>query len=59
MSETSVAARRVRSGVSHVLLIIVAIVFLGPLVYAVSTSLKPADEVFTPTPHLFLSLIHI
>ena len=57
MSETSVAARRVRSGVSHVLLIIVAIVFLGPLVYAVSTSLKPADEVFTPTPHLFGSEI--
>lgn len=57
MSETSVAARRVRSSVSHVLLIIVAIVFLGPLVYAVSTSLKPADEVFTPTPHLFGSEI--
>lgn len=57
MSETSVVARRVRSSVSHVLLIIVAIVFLGPLVYAVSTSLKPADEVFTPTPHLFGSEI--
>jgi len=57
MSETSVVARRVRSGVSHVLLIIVAIAFLGPLVYAVSTSLKPADEVFTPTPHLFGSEI--
>jgi multiple sugar transport system permease protein len=42
-----------RSGVSHTLLIIVAVVFLGPLVYAVATSLKPADEVFTATPHLF------
>jgi multiple sugar transport system permease protein len=54
-SET--VGRRVRSGVSHTLLIIVAIAFLGPLVYAVSTSLKPADEVFTPTPELFGSEI--
>jgi multiple sugar transport system permease protein len=52
-----VTRRRIRSSVSHVLLIIVAIVFLGPLVYAVSTSLKPADEVFTDTPHLFGSQI--
>ncbi|WP_350273908.1 carbohydrate ABC transporter permease [Kribbella sp. HUAS MG21] len=57
MSEPSVAARRVRSGVSHALLILVALLFLGPLVYAVSTSLKPADEVFTPTPELFGSEI--
>ena len=56
-SETNSAVRKVRSGVSHTLLVIVAIVFLGPLVYAVSTSLKPADEVFTPTPHLFGSEI--
>jgi multiple sugar transport system permease protein len=57
-SETAnVTGRRVRSSVSHLLLIIVAILFLGPLVYAVSTSLKPADEVFTPTPHLFGSEI--
>jgi multiple sugar transport system permease protein len=56
-SETNSAARKVRSGVSHTLLVIVAIAFLGPLVYAVSTSLKPADEVFTPTPHLFGSEI--
>ncbi|MEV0801756.1 carbohydrate ABC transporter permease [Kribbella sp. NPDC050281] len=54
-SET--VGRRVRSGVSHTLLIIVAIAFLTPLVYAVSTSLKPADEVFTPTPELFGSEI--
>ncbi|RZT19826.1 carbohydrate ABC transporter membrane protein 2 (CUT1 family) [Kribbella sp. VKM Ac-2569] len=56
-SETNSAARKVRSGVSHTLLVLVAIAFLGPLVYAVSTSLKPADEVFTPTPHLFGSEI--
>ena len=49
-SDTSSAVRKVRSGVSHILLIIVAIAFLVPLLYAVSTSLKPADEVFTPTP---------
>jgi multiple sugar transport system permease protein len=56
-SEAVTAHRRrnalLRSGVSHALLIIVAVVFLGPLVYAVATSLKPADEVFTATPHLF------
>lgn len=59
MSEASagVTGRRIRSGVSHILLVLVAIAFLGPLVYAVSTSLKPADEVFTPTPHLFGSEI--
>ncbi|TCC10087.1 carbohydrate ABC transporter permease [Kribbella soli] len=56
-SETNSAARKVRSGVSHTLLVLVAIAFLGPLVYAVSTSLKPADEVFTATPHLFGSEI--
>jgi multiple sugar transport system permease protein len=56
-SEAVIAHRRrnalLRSGFSHTLLIIVAVVFLGPLVYAVATSLKPADEVFTATPHLF------
>ncbi|MEU4194728.1 carbohydrate ABC transporter permease [Kribbella sp. NPDC026611] len=56
-SDTNSAARKVRSGVSHTLLVVVGIVFLGPLVYAVSTSLKPSDEVFTPTPHLFGSEI--
>jgi multiple sugar transport system permease protein len=57
-SETmTVVGRRVRNGVSHILLIAVAIAFLVPLVYAVSTSLKPADEVFTATPHLFGSKI--
>ncbi|MGZ0151684.1 carbohydrate ABC transporter permease [Kribbella sp. WER1] len=50
-------SENVRRVVSHVLLVAVAIVFLGPLVYAVSTSLKPADEVFTATPHLFGSQI--
>jgi multiple sugar transport system permease protein len=56
-SDTGSTVRKVRNGISHLLLIIVAIVFLGPLVYAVSTSLKPADEVFTPTPELFGSEI--
>jgi multiple sugar transport system permease protein len=56
-SDANSTTRKVRSGISHTLLIIVAIVFLGPLLYAVSTSLKPADEVFTPAPHLFGSEI--
>ena len=55
--DSNSAVRKVRSGVSHTLLIIVAIVFLGPLLYALATSLKPADEVFTATPHLFGSEI--
>ena len=50
---TGDTGRRIRSSVSHILLVLVALAFLAPLVYAVSTSLKPADEVFTPTPHLF------
>jgi multiple sugar transport system permease protein len=54
---SSSTAVKVRSGISHIMLIIVAILFLGPLVYAVSVSLKPADEVFTPTPELFGSEI--
>lgn len=37
---------------SHVLLVLVALLFMGPLVYAVATSLKPSDEVFTPKPDL-------
>jgi multiple sugar transport system permease protein len=45
-------SRTVRSVISHTLLIGVAVLFMGPLVYAVATSLKPADEVFTPTPDL-------
>jgi multiple sugar transport system permease protein len=56
-SDTNSVASKVRSGISHTLLIIVAIVFLGPLLYAVATSLKPSDEVFTATPHLFGSEI--
>ncbi len=56
-SDPNSAVAKVRNGVSHILLIAVAIVFMGPLVYAVATSLKPADEVFTPTPELFGSEI--
>jgi len=55
--ESGTLVAKARTGVSHILLIIVAIVFLGPLVYALSVSLKPADEVFTPTPELFGSEI--
>lgn len=51
-SDTNSTARKVRSGVSHTLLAVVALAFLAPLIYAVATSLKPADEVFTPTPDL-------
>jgi len=51
-SDTNSTARKVRSSVSHTLLAVVALAFLAPLIYAVATSLKPADEVFTPTPDL-------
>jgi multiple sugar transport system permease protein len=56
-SEAHTVGRKVRSGISHTLLIIVAVLFMAPLVYAVATSLKPSDEVFTATPHLFGSKI--
>ena len=56
-SDPNSSIAKVRNGVSHILLIAVAIGFMGPLVYAVATSLKPADEVFTPTPELFGSEI--
>ena len=51
-SDTNSTARKVRGGVSHTLLVIVALIFMAPLIYAIATSLKPADEVFTPTPDL-------
>lgn len=51
-SDTNSTARKVRGGVSHTLLVVVALAFLAPLIYAVATSLKPADEVFTQTPDL-------
>ncbi len=52
-SDTNATARKTRSVVSHVLLIAVAVLFMAPLIYAFATSLKPADEVFTPKPELF------
>jgi len=51
-SDTNSTARKVRGGVSHTLLVIVALIFMAPLIYAIATSLKPADEVFTQTPDL-------
>jgi multiple sugar transport system permease protein len=56
-SDPGSTARKVRSGISHTLLVLVALIFLSPLLYALATSLKPADEVFTPTPQLFGSEI--
>jgi multiple sugar transport system permease protein len=41
-----------RSVVSHLLLVAVAVVFTAPLLYALGTSLKPVDEVFTRPPTL-------
>jgi multiple sugar transport system permease protein len=41
-----------RRAVSHSLLVVVALLFLAPIVYAVATSLKPPDEVFTVPPKL-------
>ncbi|SEE50250.1 carbohydrate ABC transporter membrane protein 2, CUT1 family [Jiangella alba] len=42
-----------RSIVEYVLLVTVAAIFLVPLVYMVTTSLKPPDEVFSTPPSLF------
>jgi multiple sugar transport system permease protein len=50
-------ATRTRSIVSHVLLVVVAVLFLTPLIYTVVTSLKPANEVFSTPPSLVGSQI--
>jgi multiple sugar transport system permease protein len=41
-----------RSIVSHLLLVALALMFTAPLLYALGTSLKPVDEVFTRPPTL-------
>jgi multiple sugar transport system permease protein len=41
-----------RSVISHLLLVAVALLFAAPLLYALGTSFKPADEVFTRPPTL-------
>jgi multiple sugar transport system permease protein len=41
-----------RRVVSHLLLVAVALLFTAPLLYALGTSLKPVDEVFTRPPTL-------
>jgi multiple sugar transport system permease protein len=41
-----------RPVISHALLVVVAVLFAAPLIYALATSLKPADEVFTSHPTL-------
>ena len=47
-----VAGLRLRSVISHALLIVVALLFAAPLIFAFATSLKPQDEVFTAPPTL-------
>ena len=55
-AEARPPARRRAAGlrplISHTLLVVVAVLFVAPLVYAVATSLKPQDEVFTVPPML-------
>ncbi len=41
-----------RSVISHLLLVAVALLFAAPLLYALGTSFKPPDEVFTRPPTL-------
>jgi multiple sugar transport system permease protein len=45
-------AAGLRRAVSHALLVAVAVLFVAPIAYAVATSLKPPDEVFTVPPTL-------
>jgi len=58
MAEALTVARWRRRGpglrpiVSHALLVVVALLFAAPLVFALATSLKPQDEVFTSPPTL-------
>lgn len=48
---------RVRSAIGYALLILVALLFLSPLIFMVATSLKPPAEVFTSPPTLVGSVI--
>src|SRR6266508_4791092 len=41
-----------RPVISHALLVVVALLFAAPLIFAFATSLKPQDEVFTAPPTL-------
>jgi len=58
MAEALTVARWRRRGpglrpiASHALLVVVALLFAAPLVFALATSLKPQDEVFTSPPTL-------
>jgi multiple sugar transport system permease protein len=58
MAESPTLDRRRRPGVvlrpvvSHALLVVVALLFAAPLIFAFATSLKPQDEVFTAPPTL-------
>ena len=45
-------AAGLRRALSHALLVAVAVLFVAPIAYAVATSLKPPDEVFTVPPTL-------
>lgn len=48
---------RARSAIGYALLILVALLFLSPLIFMVATSLKPPAEVFTSPPTLVGSVI--
>src|ERR1700694_5251521 len=56
MTDALTLARRraagLRSVISHLLLVAVALLFAAPLLYALGTSFKPPDEVFTRPPTL-------
>lgn len=45
--------RRLRSAVGYLLLVLVALLFLAPLIFMVGTSLKAPAEIFTTPPSLF------
>jgi multiple sugar transport system permease protein len=46
-------AGRVRHAIGYVILCLIALLFIAPLIYMVSTSLKPEDQVFTTPPTLW------
>src|SRR6185295_12580357 len=58
MAEALALARRRRRGpglrpvISHALLVVVALLFAAPLIFALATSFKPQNEVFTSPPTL-------
>lgn len=57
MNRDVTAVRHLRSGGSEVLLAVVALLFIFPIIYTITSSLKPNNEIFSQPPSFFGSQI--